>query len=95
MKNFCILFILGITFNTCMILILRNGTTNVNCTKCGEEWTVHGLSDEEKTDYVCPDCKMTVKSDTDTTKEKDSSNHYTSPTKGKLYRHMGGTGGLW
>ena len=95
MKNCIVLTIIGLVFITCMTLILSNDATTVNCIKCNEVWTVYGLSDEEKTDYVCPDCKMTDKSDTNTTRKKDSSNHYTSPTKGKLHRHMGGTGGLW
>lgn len=103
MKNCIILTIIGSVFITCMVLILTNDNTAINCTKCNKVSIVYGISDEEKTNYVCPICRSSDENDVDENDENDvdkngknnTGNHYTSPTKGTLHRHMGGTGGLW
>ena len=99
MKNCIILAIIGSVFITCMMLILTNDNAAINCTKCNKVSIVYGIPDEEKTNYVCPICRSSDENDVDENGKKNSKNntgnHYTSPTKGTLHRHMGGVGGLW
>lgn len=104
MKNCIILAIIGSIFITCMMLILTNDNAAISCTKCNKVSIVYGIPDEEKTNYVCPICRGSDENDVDDVDDVDENdknnknntgNHYTSPTKGKLYRHMGGVGGLW